>query len=702
MLEYRDSIVQVKREKFFIFIIIFIAFLVRVWGLDVASFYIDEEILLKRARLILVGDEVFNPHFDTSGIAYGMLASYLHALEMKLVYTFGHLFNGWEIRNLDQFYSKLQVSARFFSVLEGTAIVYFIYLITGKFFSRRAGLFSAFILAFSFNHVAQSKYSYVDILISLFLVLSVYYSAKIFLDTKGRFNDYLWAGFWAINAFALKYNVSVFVPLLTAHLLSFWESCPNLKKKGRPISGMILSPKYLLVFVFCLTFFILWNPYLIINWQDFTSQLGAILWWSWNFPYGGRDLDNIPNWIWYLNYLFKVGLAPSFFLLSFMGFLFLFRKNLKVFLFLTSYLVTNFLLLERFTPRADRYVVWGLPFFAIVAGFCADLLLNKLKAIPWPFYIKVLLQGVFFIFLLVPALKVVLFDFAIAHQKDTRMEVREYFFSRPAPIYFSLDIDSKFINMENVVQLRTHDYVLDSFNPNSQSPLNLFRYPGQYVLLSSTMYDDYRHYAEHNLSGQLYGKKPKASERILLNYLKEAQFVTDFIKKARFVKKFSHFGFDNNSIFAIRTLGGGTDVGTSYHPNIWIYKIPQIEKVEKLSEDYYPGDFILALGGQNKIGTPKVPFPQGDYLVEIKLKMKTQKIDANKVYGFVSLGDQTIQGNVSLQNIKGKMLSGNSPSYEISLPFTLTQLTLTNIEIALSEEIKAEIERVSIHQDVGF
>lgn len=699
-----------SRTSLFLILILIAAFLVRFLGFWVASFYIDEATLLYRARQVMTGEEIFNPHFVESGIAYGMIISYLQALFMKLVYTAGYSLDQW--RNIDGAYPTLKLTARLLSVIAGTATVYFTYLSAKKLFNTKAGLFSALVLAFTFNHVAQSKYALVDIYISFFLSVVLYFSVIILTEKRGLLEAYILGSIFTTLAFALKYNFPVFIPVLAAHCLVIWRERKLQQNLKELLAAVAVS----------MAVFIMINPYFLLNPQNFIWQLRTILQMSWNFPFGARDLDNIPNIIWYFEYMAKVGLYYPFFAFVFGGMVIALVKYRSQAILLLSYPVIQLILLEIYTPRSDRYPVWWLPMLVIFAGLFLWISFRFLK-------FKKALMFILVVLIMVPILRVLAFDFAIVNQKDTRQQAKEFLGGKERPIYFLIDTDGKFLSLEGIQFLGSHQLIRASFDPQSPFAHNIFRYPDEYVAISSFQYEEYLHLSTHNPKGIIFNKRPAFTREWLLNYINEARFVVDFMSEGKFVKQFSKFWFKNNFFNSVRIPGGGTDVGVSHNPTIKIYKVPSLANdPPPIQIVYYPepvapsdlelllpivgvrivtdqsvnkGQAILIEKGQNQtdsvIKASSSPFPPGEYIVKVFFKINTRTI-FRKTYGFVTFGDPKIKTNVSYQGISGRDLKRQSGYQVITLPFKLTTISNTSIEMTWLDKNPVMIEKIEIMQ----
>ncbi len=717
-----------KKKNLFFYLVLILgaAFLVRFLGFWVVGRFIDEATLLYRARQMMAGEEFFNPHLSQMGIPYGMLISYAQAFFMKIIYLLGFFFHRWS--TIEEAYPILILTARFLSVLVGTATVYFTYLTAKKLFNPKVGLFSALILAFSFNHVAQSKYGLVDIYISLFLTVALYFSIMIFSKKRNRLKNYLLASAFSASAFALKYRLPVFVLLLVSHSLRIWQETPRQRNRFFVFFSRWWRKEIFLSAFVAAAVFVVVNPYLLVDPKDWFWQMKWVAVTIWNYAYGGKDLDNIPNVVWYVWHMASVGLYYPFCLFVFGGIIMAFRRYRRQAIVLLSYPVAQLIILEMVTLRSDRYI-WWLPMLSIFAGVFLWISFDRLFSLPNRYWKKLALGSLVFLIAL-PIIRVIFFDWTITFQKDTRQEVREFLLQNPRPVYFMVDIDARFIGIGGLQVLNSHPLIGSSFDSRSPSPYNIFRYPGEYVLISSFISDDYLHRMRYNPAGIIFNKNPGTKLPYYLDYIQEARLVADFMKKAPFIKRYSHFLFGNNFYDSIMIPGGGTDIGYTSNPIVNIYKIPDFTRgLTPLAVTYYPEAVgrlpfelllivsgakvvadsdaalgkVISLDGIEKeaiIRSLSSPFPSGGYRVDIRVKIDARLLKVGKIYGTVTFGDPKIRESLSYQKIRSDSLKKQSSYQTISLPFKLSDTSLTGVEL-IWIGMPAWVERIEIHQIKG-
>lgn len=146
---------------------------------------------------------------------------------------------------------------RIITAVFGGASVLLLYLTGKKIFNKEVGLFSAFFLAVNYLHVVRSHFGLPDIYNGFFALLSLY-ASFLFLE-KNTTRRYLFAGFVAGVAFALKYQVFSLIPFITVHII--------LTIRQKNIWYFFHKNAILAALVFIATFLII-NPYYLLNIND--------------------------------------------------------------------------------------------------------------------------------------------------------------------------------------------------------------------------------------------------------------------------------------------------------------------------------------------------------------------------------------------------------------------------------------------------
>jgi Dolichyl-phosphate-mannose-protein mannosyltransferase len=154
--------------------------------------------------------------------------------------------------------------ARVAAALLGTLALWLLYATGARLFGRGAGLLAAAIEAVAFLPVFYAHLALNDVPTLAPLTLSLLGSAGVL--RKGRARDYLLAGIGLGLACATKYTAGiVLVPLTAATAASYLQAQPDAGR--RALGGIALAG------VAALVAFLIANPYAILDYADFHSEL---------------------------------------------------------------------------------------------------------------------------------------------------------------------------------------------------------------------------------------------------------------------------------------------------------------------------------------------------------------------------------------------------------------------------------------------
>ncbi len=211
------------------------AFGLRVWGISYGlpdMSHGDETEVVNHA--VRFGNGDLNPHRFQYGSLMQYLLFVLYGVYFIVCFAAGQLSSVRQfavefIRDPTVFY----LIARTVSALFGTATVYLVYRIGRQVRSPEAGLYAALFLAVCFQHVVHSHYCTVDITMTFFFTLAVYFALRLF-ESAGIL-DYCAAGLAVGLAVATKFDgVFAVSALVCAHFF---------RGGNEDIPAKILSPK---------------------------------------------------------------------------------------------------------------------------------------------------------------------------------------------------------------------------------------------------------------------------------------------------------------------------------------------------------------------------------------------------------------------------------------------------------------------------
>ena len=176
--------------------------------------------------------------------------------------------------------------------LPSLANVLLTYFLALKFCSRKASLYAALIMSVCFLNVTNGHYIYTDNLLVMFVLISHLAFMRL-LNNPSKAN-YVFAGAFTGIAVAAKYNAAVLiVPFFIAHIYA------NRNKKS--IFNNLFNSHILLFIISVATFFIIFNPYSILDWRFFLMSImvrirSGYMGWSHHIRYSMFDgIGVIPS-----------------------------------------------------------------------------------------------------------------------------------------------------------------------------------------------------------------------------------------------------------------------------------------------------------------------------------------------------------------------------------------------------------------------
>lgn len=405
------------RKRREIFLILFLAFFLRVWGIGFGLPYLyhaDEPIVVNHALAYGSGD--FNPHF----FKIPPLVSYLVFICYGIFYLLGRGvgifksladFEGLFLHDPTFFYLLARL---IFGAVLGTASVWLLYQLIRRHFSEKLAVVTASFFAVAFLHVRDSHYIYLDIPL-LFVMIAFFFLAFRIAEERGNFRqNHLAAGALVGLAVATKYNgVVLTVPYVLSSFLA-----P--RKGNRWLGGMLAA----LGAAFAYTIL---NPFTWLDihtfWREITQQASAT----------GRTGFLHP-----LTYSLNGGIGPIALTVAVGGFGMGFWKREKKRLILLSFLISYYFLLAMKSQPYDRYALPLVPFALFFAGDFSIKLAGKFPKKSRNAWLGFLV----FVTAFPPFAKSILTD-KIFTQKDLRTEMKEWV-EAAIPAGSRLALDAKF------------------------------------------------------------------------------------------------------------------------------------------------------------------------------------------------------------------------------------------------------------------
>lgn len=342
------------KKNYCLLILIICALIVRVVGINYGLpflYHDDEPIIVNYALAYGSGD--FNPHFFNISPSLSYILFFCYGIwfvlgkllgAFKNISDFAYLY----LNNPTAFYLTGRI---LFGLICGTSSVAAIYALGRKYFSKTAGLVSAFLLGFCFLHVRDSHYLYFDVPLTLFVII---FFIKLFdvFETKRR-KDYVLIGIFFALAASIKYSgFFLAFPLALAVIYNLFSVRQRTwKNKFFDIFYMVLCASATL-FIF--------NPFSFIEYKEFlrsVSNLPAI-----PTPFSFHLTVSLINGV--------GGLITLFALFSM--FLAIMRRQFKL-IVIAAYMVFFYWVLQKAGQPAERLI---MPLVPLVIIFCAALIVS--------------------------------------------------------------------------------------------------------------------------------------------------------------------------------------------------------------------------------------------------------------------------------------------------------------------------------------
>lgn len=354
--------------RLLLFIIVLIAFGIRIWGVDFGLPYLyhpDEPNKVQIAQQILkTGD--LNPHYFLkpsffiylNTIIYFpyLLFENLHGPKITISSLEPPHMLGMGIGYTPQ--PRTVLIGRLLSVIIGVLSVISIYFFALNLFnSYPLSLLAAFLLAISPDNVIHSRYVTPDIYVVFFTILTAISSFRLY--KFGERKDYIFSAISVGLAASVKYNAgSVIIFPIVAHLMR------------RGIKGITERHLYMIGIISVFTFLIL-NPYSLL---DFPNFYKGVTFEASHYATGHAGMEG-NSFFWYVNYL--IDTYGLLILLSIFGLILAIYKKDRDWIFVLSFPLAYFVFISSFKVRNDRTILPITPFLIIFAIYFVNSLIKK-------------------------------------------------------------------------------------------------------------------------------------------------------------------------------------------------------------------------------------------------------------------------------------------------------------------------------------
>lgn len=448
-------------------LVIIFGFLLRFPGMfsnitgDIKLYVNSDESGILSSAFSIIRTADFNPQNFT----YPSLLIYLEVIFQVALYVFS-IGTDFFIRPFEQNVfpaGNLYAMGRLLNVILGTITIAVLYLVAKQFTNKKTAIMSAALLSVTFAHVWSSQYAVTDVPVTLFGLVSIYFSLRILKEDK--WSNYLSAALFIGLAIGTKYNAFTFaIPLITAHIIKNWGSLNY--RLPFDLLGKVFSRKLIISCLLIPIIFFVTTPYALLDLPHFLSDYTAVITSNsrpWNLQL--TDANGIPSWLWYLKYSATSGLYYPLFIVVIIGFFWNLLKLTKQKFVIFSYVIINFLVISLMAGRMDRWIIHIYPYLLIFAAiFIIDFgrFVLKIRARSIKFA-AVFAYAVFILLLFgISIYRAVIYDWSIL-KKDTRIQatywvaqnipINKYIFSVDTPYNFEYLRDLKYSNLHGGVVL---------------------------------------------------------------------------------------------------------------------------------------------------------------------------------------------------------------------------------------------------------
>jgi len=247
-----------------LFLIVIAGFLLRVWGLSSVYQRVDDFPVAKQISYVYQGNFEPDPL-----LFYPIFFNYIVGILLRILSWFLAVLGIHQGPGLYPFtMDEILFIARLVSATMGALTILVVFKIGKTLFSERTGLTAAFFFSLSFVHILYSHQIVLDVPMTLFYALSLYFCALILKE--GRWGPYLAAAFFAGLATATKYNgLFVVFSILAAHIWKKAETQKNILK--------ILFDKKIIGAAFVsLASFLAGHPYAVLWYKSFLKATATL------------------------------------------------------------------------------------------------------------------------------------------------------------------------------------------------------------------------------------------------------------------------------------------------------------------------------------------------------------------------------------------------------------------------------------------
>ena len=343
-----------------------VALVLRLWAINHGLPYVfnpDEELhFVPRAVEMIGGSQ--NPGYFENPPAL----TYLFNAVFRLRFTDGFPFgDGDFVRAFRMDPEAAFITARVVVALIGTSVVAFAWWAGKRYFDKRVGLVAAALIAFSFLPVFYSKQALNDVVTLAPVALALVACLAVY--ERGGRRDWLIAGGVIGLATAVKYTAGGMLALLA--LAALFRVRDESDSRRAAIEGLLFAGV-----VFAAAFLVL-NPFSLLDFSEFKSQLGGQSAQGANAKLGQDDVPAPVYYLWTLTW--GLGWLPA--IAAAAGAVLALKEERRKGLLLIAFPLILFVVLSFQGRYFGRWLMPAYPALVVLAGYAAVRLAD---AIPKP------------------------------------------------------------------------------------------------------------------------------------------------------------------------------------------------------------------------------------------------------------------------------------------------------------------------------
>jgi 4-amino-4-deoxy-L-arabinose transferase-like glycosyltransferase len=266
--------------------------------------------------------------------------------------------------------TPFMIMGRLINILFGVATVWILYRVCRRIVSASASCFAAFVLAISTFHIQKSQMVEVDIPLTFFCTLALWFIIRIAEVPSWR--NHLLAGVTIGLAVSTKYTAALLViPLLVSHALSGGYSIEKGKsRRGRKSGWVNLAAAGGAVAVT----FLVTSPFILLDAPTFLEHLSLE---RLHMREGHFGVETSGTAFYYLRSLSERTLGWPLLVLSAAGLVYrAVWKRKRPALVLASFAVAYSIAVASWAMKADRYLLPLLPIAMVFAAVAMDDILS--------------------------------------------------------------------------------------------------------------------------------------------------------------------------------------------------------------------------------------------------------------------------------------------------------------------------------------